>query len=67
VSKTPHIENRKIIRIGKTSLGIILPKAWLRYFAIEAGDEVEVTSNGQVTVKPLCKQNGQIAQEVTAT
>ncbi|MDD3792992.1 MAG: hypothetical protein PHY74_07660 [Candidatus Bathyarchaeota archaeon] len=32
----PQTENRKIIRIGKTSLGVILPKAWLRYFALEA-------------------------------
>jgi hypothetical protein len=66
VIKTPQTENRKIIRIGKTSLGIILPKAWLRYFSIKAGDEVEVTSNGQVTVKALLKLNGPTALEVTA-
>jgi bifunctional DNA-binding transcriptional regulator/antitoxin component of YhaV-PrlF toxin-antitoxin module len=66
VIKTPQTENRKIIRIGKTSLGVILPKAWLRYFAIKAGDKVEVTSNGQVTIKPLLKQNGPTAPEMTA-
>ncbi|MBN1358045.1 AbrB/MazE/SpoVT family DNA-binding domain-containing protein [Candidatus Bathyarchaeota archaeon] len=49
----PQKENRKIVRIGKTSLGIILPKAWLRYFSINAGDEVEVISNGHITVRPL--------------
>lgn len=51
----PQKENRKIVRIGKTSMGIILPKAWLRYFALNAGDQVEVVSNGSVTVKPLTK------------
>jgi antitoxin component of MazEF toxin-antitoxin module len=51
----PQIENRKIIRIGKTSLGVILPKAWLRYFSLQAGDEVEIVSNGQITIKPLSK------------
>jgi bifunctional DNA-binding transcriptional regulator/antitoxin component of YhaV-PrlF toxin-antitoxin module len=51
----PQKENRKIVRIGKTSMGIILPKAWLRYFALNAGDKVEVISNGCVTVKPLAK------------
>ncbi|MGB9841554.1 MAG: AbrB/MazE/SpoVT family DNA-binding domain-containing protein [Candidatus Bathyarchaeales archaeon] len=53
----PQKENRKIIRIGKTSMGIILPKAWLRYFALNAGDKVEVISNGHITVKPLAKIN----------
>jgi antitoxin component of MazEF toxin-antitoxin module len=51
----PQKENRKIVRIGKTSLGVILPKAWLRYFAIDAGDQVEVVSNGNIVVKPLAK------------
>jgi bifunctional DNA-binding transcriptional regulator/antitoxin component of YhaV-PrlF toxin-antitoxin module len=55
VNKMPQKENRKIIRIGKTSMGIILPKAWLRYFALNAGDKVEVITNGSVTVKPLTK------------
>jgi bifunctional DNA-binding transcriptional regulator/antitoxin component of YhaV-PrlF toxin-antitoxin module len=53
----PQKENRKIVRIGKTSLGIILPKAWLRYFSINAGHKVEVISNGYVTIKPLNKNN----------
>jgi bifunctional DNA-binding transcriptional regulator/antitoxin component of YhaV-PrlF toxin-antitoxin module len=51
----PQKENRKIVRIGKTSMGIILPKAWLRYFALNAGDKVEIISNDSVTVKPLTK------------
>ncbi|MCW4045521.1 MAG: hypothetical protein NWE94_08410 [Candidatus Bathyarchaeota archaeon] len=51
----PQKENRKIVRIGKTSMGIILPKEWLRYFALNAGDQVEVVSNSCVTVKPLIK------------
>jgi len=49
----PQIENRKVVRVGKTSSGVILPAAWLRYFGIKPGDEVEVVSNGVVTVKPL--------------
>ncbi len=52
----PQQENRKIIRIGNTSLGVILPRAWLRYFSLSAGDEVEVVSNGNIIVKPLSKK-----------
>ena len=62
----PHKENRKIIRIGETSLGIILPKAWLCYFSLHAGEEVEIISNGQIIVKPISKNsNKQVLMEVT--
>lgn len=53
----PQKENRKIVRIGKTSLGVILPRAWLRFFDLDAGDEIEIISNGKVTVKPLKKRS----------
>jgi antitoxin component of MazEF toxin-antitoxin module len=51
----PQKENRKIVRIGRTSLAVILPRAWLRFYGLDAGDQVEVISNGKVTVKPLTK------------
>jgi antitoxin component of MazEF toxin-antitoxin module len=51
----PQKENRKLVQIGKTSVGVILPKAWLRYFSLEHGDKVEVVSNGNITIKPLVK------------
>jgi len=31
---------RKIIDVGKTSRGIILPKSWLEFFEKETGQEV---------------------------
>jgi hypothetical protein len=60
----PQIYNRKIIRIGKTSLGIILPKAWLRYYSLQAGNQVEIVSNGHVTINPLKSADKQILTEV---
>ena len=51
----PQKENRKIVKCGRTSLGVILPRAWLRYFSLEHGDMVEVVSNGCITIKPLVK------------
>jgi len=60
----PQIENRKILRIGKTSLGIILPKAWLRYYSLAAGNQVEVVSNGHVTINPLKNADKQLLTEV---
>ncbi len=54
----PTKDKRKIVRLGKTSLGVILPKGWLRYFDLKAGDEVEVITDGNVVVQPLKSVRG---------
>ncbi len=53
--KIPHKENRKIIRVGNTSLAVILPISWLRYYNLSYGDSVEVISNEAIEIKPLKK------------
>jgi antitoxin component of MazEF toxin-antitoxin module len=53
VDKMAQVENRKLIRIGKTSLAVILPKSWLRHFNLDYGDEVEVESNSSIVIKRL--------------
>jgi len=50
----PHKEKRRIIRVGTTSFGVILPMAWLRYYGFPS--EVEVISNDEVVIKPLKKK-----------
>lgn len=52
----PHVESRKIIKIGDTSFAVILPRAWLRYYGLTDKDEVLVESNGSVTIKPPQKE-----------
>ena len=52
VIEMPHEETRKIIKVGETSLAVILPKSWLRYYKLTNKDEVLVVSNGVVTIKP---------------
>jgi len=51
--KMPHEEARKIIKAGKTSFAIILPKAWLRFYGLKNGDLVKVVSDSTVTIEPL--------------
>jgi len=51
-----HKNYRKIIRIGTSSLGIILPRAWLRYFDLRHGDKVEVISNNSIEITPIKKE-----------
>jgi len=52
----PHKQNRKIIRIGKTSFAVIIPRAWLRYNNLGYGDELDVITNGKVIIQK-CRSN----------
>ena len=49
----PHEETRKIIKAGKTSFAVILPRAWLRYYGLTDKDKVKVTSNSTVIIEPI--------------
>ena len=51
----PHRNLRKLTRIGNSSLGVIIPKDWLRYYNLKYGDKVEVISNGSIEIKPFKK------------
>lgn len=55
-----HIDKRKIIKIGKSSYGVIIPISWIRYYGLIRGDEVEIISNGSIKIKPLNIANKQI-------
>ena len=46
-----QVEERTVSRVGGSSLMVTLPKGWLRYMGIKAGDKVEVISNGEITIR----------------
>jgi hypothetical protein len=52
VSKLPHEDFRKIIKVGVTSYAVILPKSWLRYYGLTEKDQVKVISNSKITIEP---------------
>ena len=52
----PHEETRKIIKVGETSYGIILPRSWLRYYKLTNKDQLKVISNSNITIEPLQTQ-----------
>ena len=58
----PHKECRKIIRIGNSSFGVIIPRAWLRFYNLKYGDSVEVISNGDIQIKPI--RNGGLKVDI---
>ena len=48
----PQQEERTISRVGCNSLMITLPKGWLRFHRLRAGDKVQVITNGELLVRP---------------
>ncbi len=48
----PLLEKRKIHASGG-SLAVTLPRGWLNYFGIKAGDEVEIVANGYLVIRPI--------------
>jgi len=63
----PIFEERMIYRVGKSSLAITLPQNWLKYFGLTAGDTVEVTGNGDLTIRPRKRQGNDKAESGQAT
>ena len=60
----PIFEERMIYRVGKSSLAITLPQNWLKYFGLTAGDSVQVTGNGDLTIRPHKRQeNAEVTRE----
>ena len=53
----PILEERMIYRVGKSSLVITLPQNWLKYFGLGPGDTVEITGNGDLTIRPLKRRD----------
>lgn len=58
----PIFEERTIYRVGKSSLAITLPQNWLKYFGLGAGDTVEITGNGDLTIHPRNRQENEKAK-----
>ena len=57
MKKTPLI--RKIIEIGKTSRGVILPKSWLKFQEKRNGQEIHQVGmeiNGKIVIWPILKE-----------
>lgn len=48
----PTLTLRKLIRFGDGGLVITVPKAWVRYYGLRAGDELEVIADGELIIRP---------------
>jgi len=49
---------KRIISVGKTSKGVILPKSWLDFLESKHGkiDSVSMELNGKLVIRPILKE-----------
>ena len=48
----PTLTLRKLIKFGESGLVLSIPKGWVRYYGLKAGDRLEVIANGELTIRP---------------
>jgi AbrB family looped-hinge helix DNA binding protein len=49
----PVIFERKLFKIGEGGIAVTLPKAWINYYGLQAGDKVEVLAdNDKLIIQP---------------
>jgi len=66
----PTLTFRKLIKFGASGFVLTIPQAWARYYGLKAGDTMEVTTNGELVVRPKdisSKQWHQAGSQMTST
>jgi len=51
----PQLTERSVVKFG-TSVGVTLPRGWVRYHKLEPGDKLLMVTNGEITIKLLKKK-----------
>lgn len=61
-------QTRKIVRYGKSSSGVVIPRQWLDYYGLTQGDELVVLGNEVLIIAPKhLEQNARELIEQTRT
>ena len=55
----PTLLHRTLIKFGDGGLVMCIPKAWADFYRLKAGNKLEVTTNGELQVRPKRKGRGQ--------
>ncbi len=53
--------------MGRGGLVVTVPKAWLDYYGLKAGDVVIVIADGELRIRPIPKQDKDNEQEPETT
>ena len=48
----PTLTLRKLIKFGDHGLVVTVPRGWVRYYGLVAGDRLEVIADGELRIRP---------------
>jgi len=48
----PTVTKRTLIKFGENGLVLTIPKAWIDYYELKAGDILVVIANGELRIRP---------------
>jgi len=51
----PQLSMRSLVRFGK-SVGVTLPRGWVRYHGLKPGNKLLMVTNGEITIRLLKKK-----------
>jgi bifunctional DNA-binding transcriptional regulator/antitoxin component of YhaV-PrlF toxin-antitoxin module len=52
----PILVERKLFRIGEGGYAVTIPKAWINYNRLKAGDKVEIVVNKDLVIRIKTEQ-----------
>ena len=47
----PILVERRLLRIGNGGFAVTLPKAWIRYYKLNPGDQVEIIADVDLIIR----------------
>jgi len=60
----PTVTKRTLIKFGENGLVLTIPKAWIDYYELKAGDILMVIANGELRISPTRQEKACVnAQE----
>ena len=51
----PTITNRTLIKFGEGGFAVTVPRGWVRYYGLKAGDKLEMVVDGELLIRPKGK------------
>jgi bifunctional DNA-binding transcriptional regulator/antitoxin component of YhaV-PrlF toxin-antitoxin module len=53
----PTLTLRKLIKFGDGGVVVTVPRGWVRYYGLKAGDRLEVIADGELRIRPVREES----------
>jgi bifunctional DNA-binding transcriptional regulator/antitoxin component of YhaV-PrlF toxin-antitoxin module len=63
----PTLTLRKLIKFGQRGMVVTVPRGWVRYYGLKAGDRLEVIADGELRIRPVIEESSGLPANRTTT